>query len=390
MSTNYNKQHTLHKSNFDYFLLITVIILVAYGMIMVFSSSYYMAQSSKNYDFDGLGLFKKQLVGAVIGIAGLLVFSFIDYKKLIKLKYFFLAVAIVFLIIVLIPGVGTNLNGSTRWVRVFNISIQPSEIAKFALIIFVASNIYVNRNRMDTFRYGMMPNILMVVVIAVFLILQPNFSAIFLLSSLVFIMMFIGGAKGWQLGAMGAAAAIGGFGIMMLESYRAERIADFTTPWLDASDGGYQVTQSLYGIGAGGFFGSGLGNSKQKLLYLPYGDSDFIFSIICEELGFIGAIFLIALFIFLIYRGIKIASRAPDMFGTMVATGIVAIIALQVIINIAVVTASMPPTGVSLPFISYGNSSLVIFMSMIGILLNIGKQGQKAIMETKQQSGNIQ
>lgn len=380
----------MHKSNFDYFLLITVIILVAYGMIMVFSSSYYMAQSSKNYDFDGLGLFKKQLVGAVIGIAGLLVFSFIDYKKLIKLKYFFLAVAIVFLIIVLIPGVGTNLNGSTRWVRVFNISIQPSEIAKFALIIFVASNIYVNRNRMDTFRYGMMPNILMVVVIAVFLILQPNFSAIFLLSSLVFIMMFIGGAKGWQLGAMGAAAAIGGFGIMMLESYRAERIADFTTPWLDASDGGYQVTQSLYGIGAGGFFGSGLGNSKQKLLYLPYGDSDFIFSIICEELGFIGAIFLIALFIFLIYRGIKIASRAPDMFGTMVATGIVAIIALQVIINIAVVTASMPPTGVSLPFISYGNSSLVIFMSMIGILLNIGKQGQKAIMETKQQSGNIQ
>ena len=163
---------------------------------------------------------------------------------------------------------------------------------------------------------------------------------------------------------------------MTTQSYRMDRILSFVDPWQYADTKGYQVIQSLYAIGAGGFFGRGLGNSRQKLLYLPYGESDFIFSIIVEELGFLGALVLLFLFGFLVYRGIKVAMRAPDMFGTMLATGIVTIIAVQVIINIAVVTSSIPATGVSMPFISYGSSALIIFMSMIGILLNISRQSK--------------
>ena len=166
---------------------------------------------------------------------------------------------------------------------------------------------------------------------------------------------------------------------MVQEPYRVARLASFMDPWQNPTGDGYQVIQSLYGIGSGGLFGQGIGNGTQKLSWLPYGESDFIFSIIAEELGLIGAVLLLALFIFLIYRGIKVAATAPDLFGTMLATGIITLIGLQVVVNVGVVTASLPPTGVSLPFISYGSSSLIIFMSMIGILLNISKQGRRII-----------
>ena len=167
---------------------------------------------------------------------------------------------------------------------------------------------------------------------------------------------------------------------MMRESYRVSRITSFLDPWQNPTGDGYQVIQSLYGIGSGGLFGQGIGNGTQKLSWLPYGESDFIFSIIAEELGLVGAVVLLLLFIFLIYRGIKVAATAPDLFGTMVATGIIVLIGLQVVINVGVVTSLLPPTGVSLPFISYGSSSLVIFMAMIGILLNISKQSRRIMM----------
>ncbi|MEG2202650.1 MAG: putative lipid II flippase FtsW [Christensenellaceae bacterium] len=373
-----------HKGSIDYSLLITTIALIAYGLLMVFSASYYMAQASPLYDYDGLALFKKQLTGAVIGLIAMVAFIFFDYKKLIKFKYVFMGIAAILLIAVLIPGVAVDLNGSTRWIRIGPLpSIQPSEIAKFALIIFIAAIIYVNRNKMSTFRFGILPSCIVLLPTCVLLYFQPNYSAIIVLCALAFIMLFVGGAKWWHLAIIGVAGVVIGFVFMMIEPYRAARVMSFMDPWKYQSDEGYQVIQSLLGVGSGGLLGKGLGNGTQKLLWLPFGESDFIFSIIAEELGLVGVIVLLGLFAFLIYRGIKIAAMAPDLFGTMLATGITALIALQVIINIGVATSSIPPTGVSLPFISYGSSSLIIFMCMIGILLNISRQSRRVMMAKK-------
>lgn len=377
----------MRKGNIDYILLIATIILIAYGLLMVFSSSYYMAQSSADYDYDGLSLFKKQLMGAAVGAGGLVFFTLFDYKKLIRLKYVILGIALVLLVLVFVPGIGVTINGASRWIRLVGPlpNIQPLEIAKLALIIFTASTIYVNRNRMNTFRYGIVPSFFVLAIFCLLLYLQPNFSGIILLCGTVFLMVLMGGAKGWHMAALGGGVGAAGIGVMLSANYRVARVSSFMDPFADMSGDGYQVAQSLFGIGAGGLFGSGLGNGRQKFLWLPYGESDFIFSIICEELGLVGAAALIILFVILIYRGIKIAANAPDFFATMLATGIVIMIALQVILNIAVATASLPATGVSLPFVSYGSTSLVIYMCMIGILLNISRQSRSAAAKRREE-----
>ncbi len=367
------------KGNIDYSLLIVTLVLVAFGLIMIFSASYYKAQSSVLYDYDGLAMFKKQLAGAAIGLGGMIFFMLFDYKKLIKIKYILLAVGIIMLIMVFIPGMGVDMNGSSRWLRLVPglPSIQPVEIAKFSFVVFIAATIYVNRNRMDNFRYAILPNLLVLGLMAVLLFFQPNFSSIILLSVLVFVMIFVGGAKWWHMAVLGGAGGLAGVALMVVESYRVTRINTFLDPFSDMSGDGWQIVQSLYGIGSGGIFGQGLGNGKQKYLWLPFGESDFIFSITAEELGLIGVVVLMLLFIFLIYRGIKIAKGAPDMFGMLLATGITTLIGIQVIINIAVVTASIPATGVPLPFISAGNWALMVFMCMIGVMLNISRQSRQ-------------
>ena len=373
---NTQKAQSMQKKSFDYSILITTIILVSFGVIMVFSASYYVAESSSAYNNDGLHFFKKQLLGAVVGLVGMIGFSFFNYKLLAKFKYVLLVIAAVLLTAVLIPGVGQEINGSSRWIIIAGQSVQPSEITKFALVVFVAATISVNKDRMKSFRFGMLPSLVVTGVLCILIYRQPNFSAIVCIFATVMVMLFIGGANGLHMGLLTGGGLAAGFGMMFLQNYRVDRVISFLDPWQYADSKGYQVIQSLYAIGAGGFFGRGLGNSQQKLLYLPYGQSDFIFSVIVEELGFLGAFVLIGLFAFLIYRGIKVATKAPDLFGSSLATGIIAIIAIQVCVNIAVVTSSIPPTGVSLPFISYGSSSLVIFMCMIGILLNISRQSK--------------
>lgn len=362
----------------DYILLVATLVLVVYGLIMVFSASYYKAQSSSLYDYDGLYLFKRQAIGAGMGTAVMLLFAFFDYRNLIRMKYPILIISIILLVIVFIPGVGVNLNGSSRWINLGPLpAFQPAEIAKLAMVIFTAATIYVNRKRMDKFRYGIVPNLLVLVVMCLLLFFQPNFSSVIMLCLLVFIMMYVGGAKGWQLGVLAGVGGAAGLAMLLVKDYRVKRILTFPDPWAYAQDGGYQVIQSLYGIGAGGLAGRGLGNSRQKLLWLPYGESDFIFSITAEEFGFIGAAILIFMFILIVYRGVRIAASAPDLFGTMLGTGITSLIGIQALMNIAVATASMPVTGVPMPFFSYGSSSLVIFMAMVGILLNISRQAGK-------------
>lgn len=365
-------------ASIDYSMLIATYLIIAYGLLMVFSASYYKAQSSALYDYDGLYLFKRQAFGAAIGTVAMIIMACTDYHKLQEWKYWILLIAFVLLGLVFVPNVGVSTHGATRWIQLGPLpSIQPAEIAKFSLIVFTSATIYVNRNRMNKFRYGIFPNLLVLVVMCALLYFQPNYSSIIMMCILVFIMMYVGGAKRLHLGIIaGVVGAIGAF-LLVQEPYRVKRIMTFPDPWQYASDGGHQVVQSLYGIGVGGFAGQGLGNSRQKFLWLPFGESDFIFSITAEEFGFVGALVLIGLFAFLVYRGIRAASLAPDIFGTMLAAGISALIGIQTIMNIAVATASMPATGVPMPFFSYGSSSLVVFMAMVGVLLNISRQRKR-------------
>lgn len=362
---------------YDYTLLVITIVLVMLGIVMVFSASFYQAESSEQYNNDGLYFFKKQIFGALLGLAAMVAGMLFDYHMWGKFKYWGLLIAAVLLVLVYIPGVGVEINGSKRWINLGITTIQPSELAKFFLIISIAKILDDNQPRIKSFIYGIWPVLVVVGVIAAIIVPQPNYSAIMIIVVIAFIMMLVGGANLFYLVGFVILAAGGAAYVLTTQEYIRVRIFAYLTPELDPLGKGYQILQSLYAIGSGGFLGRGLGNSMQKFLYLPYGESDFIFSILCEELGFAGAMLLILLFVVLIYRGIRTALRSPDVFGMLVSTGVTAMIGLQVILNIAVATRAIPPTGVSLPFISQGLTALVMFMAEIGIVLNISYQGNR-------------
>ncbi|MBT3319061.1 MAG: putative lipid II flippase FtsW [Clostridia bacterium] len=366
----------MRRHSFDYMLLVLTMILVLFGIIMVFSASFYYAENSANTDYDGYFYFWRQVSGAGIGLAIMIALIFFDYNKLKKLRFWLLGIGFVLMILVFIPGVGQEINGSKRWLDLRFMTMQPVEVLKISVIVFMAAGISINKDKMKQFKYGILPYAILLFLCAVLLILQPNFSAIVTLAALIFIMILVGGASIWQFGIVGIAGLGAGYIAMIATDYRMSRIFAYLDPWKYAAKESYQLVQSLYSIGSGGIFGRGLGNSRQKFLYLPYGESDFIFAIIVEELGYVGGIVLIAAFGLLIWRGVRIAIRASSAFGTMLATGITALIAIQVFINIGVVVGLVPPTGVALPFISAGRTSLIIFMASIGILLNISRQSK--------------
>lgn len=368
------KRKEIEKKNkrpMDFVILITVIILVCFGIIMVYDSSYYYAQIRLN---NSLYYFNKQLIGAILGLAAMMFFAYFDYRKLRKFKYLAMGVSIALLVLVLFTG--TKL-GASRWLDVAGISIQPSEIAKFSLILFLADSI-ANNKRMKSFKYGILPYIILIGIVCGLIILQPNFSMVINICLLVFVMLFVGGARGRHLTFLAGSGVAAGVGLMIAAPYRMKRFLIFLDPFQDPLGDGFQLVQSLYAVGSGGLFGVGFGNGHQKYLYLLYAESDFIFSIIIEELGLIGAIVVLCIFGVLIYRGIKVALTCPDMFGALLATGIIATIGIQTAIHVAVVTGSIPPTGLTLPFISAGSSSLIMCMASIGILLNISKHTTKA------------
>lgn len=373
---NNEKRERKVKQNMDYSILIVISILVCFGLVMVFSASYYTAEDSVLYD-SGSSLFQKQLFGAIVGAALMIVFSKIDYHVWTKLRFILLAAGFLALLAIFIPGIGVELNGSTRWINV-GIQIQPSEPMKFALIVFMASSLSRYPAKITGFVQGLLPYLVLLGAIAFLIMKQPNLSAVICITGLMLVMLIVAGADLKIIGGIAGAGVLGFIILALSDQYRRDRLLAFTDPFKYASDEGYQVVQSLYAIGTGGFFGLGLGNSIQKKAFLTYSESDFIFAIITEELGFLGAIVLIGLFIFFIWRAVRVAVNAPDMLGMMLATGVTAIIAIQVIVHIAVVTSSIPATGVALPFISYGSSGLIIFMAMIGILLNVSRWCKKA------------
>lgn len=361
----------MKKKPFDFWIFITVLILLSLGTIMIFSSS--AAYCYNYFHGDTYFLLRKQLLYAPLGLVAMFVAMNFDYKKLGKLSPVLLVVSIVLLIIVAIPGIGMSLNGSRRWLDLGISSVQPSEIAKLAIILFFSYSLSKRKDQLNSFFKGLLPYLLLVGVFAGLLMLEPHFSCTIVIASVSCVILFTAGAKIRHFVLLSMPAIAGMIVIATQASYRLDRIKAFLDPWKYKQDEGWQTVQSLLAIGSGGLFGRGLGKSLQKFLYIPEPYNDFIFSVMAEEIGYIGVLVVMLLFIIFIWRGIKISMNAPDVFGSLVAMGITSIIAIQVIINIAVVTSSMPATGMPLPFFSYGGTSLIFLMSGIGILLNISR-----------------
>ncbi len=370
---DHSRDFTIARGPLDIPFLMLTLLLLAIGVVMVLSASYASAFYDLNNETGGNATyyFARQLIFAVLGIGIMLVASRLPMSLYRRFSFLVLGVAIVLLMAVLV--VGTKSNGARRWIIIAGQSIQPSEIAKIGVILAFATLICRYKNLMGTFKYGVMPFGVILVVIVGLLFLEPHLSASIIIIALGAVMMFIGGARlFWFLGGL---AGVGGLFILAITvlQYSSERISAWRDPFADTGDTGYQIVQSLYAIGSGGLFGLGLGQSRQKYLYLPEEHNDFIFSIISEELGFIGAMLILTLFALLIVRGYWIAMHSRDRYSFLVCTGVTSLLALQVILNVAVCTNLIPCTGISLPFFSYGGSALLMQLAEMGIILSVSR-----------------
>ncbi|MEG0772943.1 stage V sporulation protein E [Clostridium sp.] len=352
----------------DFILFATILMLVTVGVVMVYSASSYFA--AFRYD-DAEYFLWRQLLWASIGLVAMIFTLNTDYhlfKRYTKILIIFTFIALC--LVFAFPPV----NGAQRWIRLGPASFQPSEITKYVVVLFIAKSIESKGEKIKLFFKGVVPHLAFAGFFAGMVILEKNLSIATVIMLVTVGMLFIGGTKFSYIAEMGLGLIGLVVAAIILEPYRMRRITGFLDPWSDSQATGYQLVQSLLALGSGGLTGVGIGQSRQKCFYIPEPHNDFIFSVIGEELGFIGCIFIIILFIVFLWRGIMAAAKAKDIYGSLLATGITAVVILQSLINIAVVTGSMPVTGVPLPFISYGGSSLVINMMFMGILLNITRQ----------------
>lgn len=358
--------------HFDHILLFVVVALMGVGLIMVYSASSVTSLATMS---DGLYYFKRQLVWVITGLLAMLGFSLFPYQKLEKLSVPLLGLSLFMLILVLIPGVARDIGGAKRWLRFGGIGFQPSEFAKICFVIYIAHSISIRQDRIKSLLHGLLPDITIAAIIFALIYKEPNLSTAALILGTYLILYFLGSGSLAYLSAIAVIGVSGIFVLIFQAGYRVRRLMAFIDPWENAQTSGYHIIQSLVAIGSGGFWGLGLGQSRQKFFILPERHTDFIFAIICEELGMIGGIAVLAMFFALIWRGVYIATRAPDSFGFLLASGITAIVGLQVVVNIGVVLSLMPTTGITLPFISYGGSSLIFLAVGMGILLNISRYG---------------
>ena len=368
-------------NQFDFILFVIIIILLSLGIVMVLSASApsAIAESGNSYSYV-----IQQLKAAILGIILMLIISKIDYrlyKKFYKAIYW---ISVLILLLVLITGLGLSSNGATRWIDLKFIQFQPSELTKIGLIVFYAGYLADHKSELKSFWKGFVkPLIYILPPIAILYFVQNHLSASVVIGAVTCVMMIMAGCRLLYFVIAGLIGAlVMTVGIIALQAtgkggFRIKRIMSFMDPWADATEVGWQAVQGLYAIGSGGLFGVGLGESKQKYLYIPEPHNDFIFSILAEELGFVGCVIVILLFAIFIWRGILIAIKSPDMFGSLLATGITTLIGVQVIINIGVVTSSIPNTGMPLPFFSYGGTALLILLCSCGVLLNISRAGSK-------------
>ena len=353
--------------------LVMVLTLVAFGLVMLYSASYAVALYRRN---DAFAYIRPQLLFAAVGLIALYLASRVDYHIYHKLAWPMLALSLVLLVVVLFMP---EYNGCKRWIVLPGLgTLQPSEIAKFSVILTFSHIISLNHQRMKRFSVGVLPFAAILGVLAVLMLLEPHLSGTLLLFGIGAVLMFVGGTgMRWfaLAGGLGAAAIVGAVILLPdLVPYAADRLSSWIDPFSDPLGDGHQTIQSLYAIGSGGATGLGLGNSRQKYLYVPEPQNDFIFSILCEELGFVGACLVILLFVLLLLRGAVIALRAPDKFGALLTVGFVVQVVMQAVLNMAVVTNTIPNTGISLPFFSSGGTSLMMLLGEMGIVLSVSRQ----------------
>ena len=350
-------------------LVICVVLMAVFGCLMIYSASSYTAGVQYG---DKLYFVKKQLIGVLLGTATMVGTCFIPYKKLIKFRYPAIIIAAILLALVFVPVIGITNYGATRWIGFGGVTIQPSEIAKYAYALFVAAYFAKNPEKVKTIK-GVLPVLGVGIAFCVLIIIEPNMSITMCVGMLMLCLVFLSGTNLKTFAFILIPFAVAVPVLIILEPYRLQRLSAFLDPWASPKDEGYQLIQSLYALGNGGLFGTGLFNSTQKYRFLPFAESDFILSIMGEELGFFGLIIFFACCGFIVYRGFKIARNCKDRFGYLLASGFTLVYGIQVVVNALVVSGTIPPTGLPLPLISSGNTSLIITMASMGVLHNISR-----------------
>jgi len=358
------------KKHFDFYLFIAIIILILFGAVMIYSASSIWA----NYKFeDSFYYVKRQMIFIVLGIFLMITISKIDYNIYYEKSNKILGICIILLILVLIPGIGSVRNGSRSWFGIGSLGIQPSEAAKLGMIIFTSKYLTNSSNFLKSYKYGVFPILGVLFLLFGLIMLQPDLGTGMILVVSIVSLLFIAGVNMKFFIGGGILGIIGVIILIVIAPYRMDRITSFINPWNDPLGTGFQIIQSLYAIGPGGLLGRGYLNSIQKQFYLPEPQTDFIFSIIAEEFGMVGTIFVVFMFSFIIYRGIKVALKTKDSFAKYLAFGMSFQLAFQALMNLMVVIGMIPVTGVTLPFLSYGGSSLLITLVSMGIILNISR-----------------
>ncbi len=359
----------------DKTLLITVLLLAIFGLIIISSAS--VVTSYNNFGYNHYYLFHQFLYGFLPGIALLFLLQKIDYRWLKKYALLFLIITLIFLFVVFIPGLGLGLKGASRWIDIVGISFQPSEFIKLTFVLYLAAWLEKNKKNTKDFANLLIPFVAVVMVIAIPLIMQPDVGTLSIIVLTAVIMYFVSGTKISHIFALAAGGLAGLFLLVQIAPYRMNRFMVFMHPEIDPQGIGYQINQALLALGSGGIFGLGFEHSRQKFNYLPEPIGDSIFAVTGEELGMIGLVILMALFLVFALRGFKIASKAPDNFGKFIAVGITSWITFQALINMAAITSLIPLTGIPLPFISYGGSALITSLVGAGVLLSISRQNIK-------------
>jgi len=357
----------------DFILLGVVLTLLGLGVVMVYSSS--AVKGYVQYD-DPYHFVKMEALWVSAGLAAMIVVMRLNLRWLRKVAKPALYLAIVLLVLVKIPGIGRTVNGADRWIGLGPLSIQPSEIIKLAMVLVMAQLLAVDPLKIKSFRHGLLPILGLLAIIAGLIMLQPDLGTTLVIAGTTFFMLIAVGARVSHLVTLGGAGLALVVAAIAAAPYRMRRILAFLDPWADPSGKGYQTIQALLALGPGGLFGLGLGQSRQKFLYLPENHTDFIFAMIGEELGFIGTTFVVLLFLVFVWRGFRIGMGAPDVFSGLLAVGLTSMVGIQAMINMGVVSGILPVTGITLPFLSYGGTSLVFTMVGVGVLLNISREAR--------------
>ncbi len=370
------KREKSNKPRGDISILALTVLLAAFGVVAVYSASGYVAKTQYGDEFY---FAKKQLIGFVLGLVAMFFCGRLDYRKLKgkKARWVALIVPMILLALVFVPGIGKSNYGATRWIGIGSVTIQPSELAKYGFVIFVSAYMSENIGEMRTFK-GVLPVLLSGGAICLLIIIEPNMSVTMCVGLLMLAMLFLGGMKIKHFLVIFVPALLAVPLLIIAEPYRLSRLSAFLDPWENPRGEGYQLIQSLYALGNGGWFGTGLFRSRQKYRFLPFAESDFILSIIGEELGFVGIAVLFAVSGLLVFRGIKAAKNADDFFSFFLSSGITLVYGIQTVINALVVSGSIPPTGLPLPLVSSGNTSLIITMASMGILYSVSRKGNRA------------